>query len=123
VYIFRGIPPLSQRRNAAGQSDAALDSDGDGLSNLAEYLSGTDPRDAASALKIDSVTESNGALILRFTAVANRSYTIQYRDNVGSGAWQKLSNITDQATTQPVDVPDSVNGGTRYYRLTTPALP
>jgi len=109
--------------NADDPSDAALDSDGDGLSNLAEYLSGTDPRNAASALKIDSVTESNGTLILRFTAVANRSYTIQYRGNAASGAWQELTNITGQATTQSVDVPDSVNGGTRYYRLTTPALP
>src|SRR6185436_18709031 len=37
-------------------ADAALDPDGDGMSNWQEYVAGTDPTNALSYLKIDSIT-------------------------------------------------------------------
>ena len=111
--------------NPDDPADAKLDSDGDGLTNLQEYLSGTNPRDASSHLKFDSVTVSAGTVTLRLTAVANRSYTIQYRDDLAAGDWQKLTNVLAGAATHAADVPDPAGGGARerFYRLVTPEIP
>jgi hypothetical protein len=105
-------------------ADAALDSDGDGLTNLQEYLSGTNPREFSSGLKFDSVSAMAGTVLLRFTAVANQSYSIQYRDDLANGGWQKLTNVLAGATTRAIDVPDSDGGALdRFYRLVTPQIP
>jgi hypothetical protein len=105
-------------------ADADLDADGDGQSNLQEYLSGTNPREASSRLIFDSVAASAGMVTMRFTAVANRSYTIQYRDDLTAGGWVRLTNVLAGATTGAADVPDPAGGGReRYYRLLTPLNP
>jgi len=102
-------------------ADAARDADGDGLTNLQEYRSGTNPREVSSGLKFDSVSTFDGTVVLQFTAVANRSYTIQFRDDLAVGQWQKLTNVLAGASTRAIDVPDR-NGGAldRFYRLATP---
>jgi len=107
-------------------ADAALDSDNDGLTNLQEYLSGTNPRDASSRLQFDLVSALGGTVTLRFTAMSNHSYTIQYRDDLATGGWQKLTNVLAGATTRAADVPDPAGGGggrERFYRLVTPLIP
>jgi len=105
-------------------ADADLDPDGDGMANLQEYLSGTNPREASSRLKFDSVAASVGMVTLRFTAVANRSYTIQYRDDLAAGGWLNLTNVLAGDTTRTADVPDpAVGARERFYRLVTPLTP
>jgi hypothetical protein len=105
-------------------ADAALDPDGDGLTNLQEYLSGTNPRDASSRLQFDAVSALAGTVTLRFTAVANLSYTIQYRDDLATGGWQKLTNVLASPSTRAAEVPDPAGGvGERCYRLVTPEIP
>src|SRR4030095_678384 len=76
-------------------NDAALDSDGDGMTNLQEYTAGTDPSVKQDYLKIDGIKLINGAeeIAIRFMAVSNKTYTIQYRDSVDSGAWQRLADV------------------------------
>jgi hypothetical protein len=75
-------------------------------------------------LKFDFVAASAGTVTLRFTAVSNQSYTIQYRDDLAAGGWQKLTNVLAGATTRAADVPDPAGGGVRerFYRLVTPEL-
>src|SRR3989442_11141385 len=106
-------------------ADAELDSDGDGLTNLQEYLSGTNPREPSSRLQFDSLSALAGTVTLRFTAVANLSYTIQYRDDLATGGWQKLTNVLTGATTRAADVPDPAAGNARerFYRLVPPPTP
>ena len=110
--------------NPYSPADASLDADLDGLSNLSEFLSGTDPRDADSALGFESATLTNGSVVLRFTALANRSYTVQYKPNLTSGLWEKLVDAS-QGPERTVIVTDSASGQSqsRFYRLVTPATP
>jgi hypothetical protein len=109
--------------SATGINGATGDPDNDGLTNLQEYVSGTDPRDAASYLKINSILADSPRSI-RFNAVAGKTYTIQYRQEVDNGVWQKLVDVAAQGVTGEIAVTDSNPGTmTRFYRLVTPATP
>ena len=49
------------------------DSDGDGVSNLQEYLAGTDPTNGASAFRILSVMPTNNDLLVSWVAGGGRT--------------------------------------------------
>jgi WD40-like Beta Propeller Repeat len=74
-------------------SRADDDSDGDGTSNLEEYLAGTVPTDPNSilALKISAFTAPGANVLLTWPTVPGRSYQVQYKDNLTDPSW---SNIT-----------------------------
>lgn len=111
--------------DAASAQDAGWDADGDGQPNLAEYLSGTHPRDPLSYLKVTSISADKNAVLLRFLAAAGKTYTIQYRDSIASGDWLKLTDIKAQPVTQMIDLTNLVSpaNNNRFYRLLTPSLP
>ena len=94
-----------------------------GMSNLDEYRAGTDPRNALSVLKLEvQLTESTRDLLLRFAAVSNKSYTIQYRGALGTGNWRDLLNIAAEPANRLVSVTNAIPAepGAGYYRLVTP---
>lgn len=70
-------------------TDAALDSDGDGMSNFAEYRAGTDPRSAGSYLSlnmaISNVPDATVGIVLSWYSVTNRSYTLWRSTNLVDG--------------------------------------
>ena len=106
-------------------ADATNDFDGDGMSNLQEYLAGTNPTNALSYLRINTAGAlAGGGTTLTFSAVSNKTYTIQYRDEAGSGAWLRLADFTAATTNRVVAYTNAVPGSfRRFYRLTTPKLP
>ena len=102
--------------------DGTGDFDSDGASDLNEFLAGTNPTSAASYLKIDSTGVNGSVCTLGFTAVAGKTYTVQFRDLVDTGGWQKLTDIPAQLTTGPLAVTDpNLTSATRFYRVVTPA--
>jgi parallel beta-helix repeat protein len=106
-------------------ADATEDADGDGLTNWQEYWSGTAPLDPASALRLEVIGFSIDAVTLRFAAVGDKSYTLQYRTNAVAGAWQKLTDVPVASAGRLVEWPDpdAHQSGVRFYRLVTPAQP
>jgi hypothetical protein len=108
--------------SAGNAADALLDPDGDGLNNRAEYIAGTDPLDAASCLRVTQVSVSSPAQIT-FQAVSNKTYTIEYTDDLNASAWQKLADRVASPTSGPATVLDPNPSAHRLYRLTTPKLP
>lgn len=94
-------------------SDAAIDADGDGRSNLEEYLTGTDPTSAADVLKID-VTDQ----MIAFQAASNRTYAVEYCERLGSGSWQLLRFFTAATTNRTLSVRNCAPG---FYRVVTPS--
>jgi hypothetical protein len=103
-------------------ADAQLDSDGDGLSNRAEYLAGTNPTNALSYLRIDSLSVGSGAMI-SFGTVSNRAYTVQFSDRLGGGSWSRLVDVPARVSNRVEQVTDPNYTTNRFYRLATPRQP
>jgi len=102
--------------------DGSGDFDGDGMTDLQEYIAGTDPTDPTSYLKVDKISLS-GLATLQFVAVSNRTYTIQYKDDLANSAWQKLADVLGQPTNRTYVVIDPTTTTNRYYRLAIPIQP
>jgi hypothetical protein len=109
------------------RSRAQDDADGDGLSNLQEYLAGTIPLNSQSCLKLHvlGVDPGTGRPQISFTAVAGIDYTLEYSDNLNAGLWHKLIDVPADSTTRlvPVDDPGAASAPTRFYRVVTPIQP
>ncbi|HKS36509.1 MAG TPA: hypothetical protein VJW76_04925, partial [Verrucomicrobiae bacterium] len=105
-------------------TDAAMDADGDGLSNRNEFLSGTSPVDPVSGLRLEADRAGGGGVLLRFTAMSGRGYTLQYRDSLSGGQWQRLTDVPADMGTRLLELPDAPGGiSERFYRLITPIIP
>jgi len=115
---------IAHQLNPDYAGDAALDPDQDGFSNLQEYLAGTDPHDSASLLSFEPVAVRNGAIVLQFTQVAGKSYSVLYRDSFSGGAWLKLKDVPPSSITTMTEVvvAPPVDSRERYYRLVTPTI-
>jgi hypothetical protein len=107
------------------QAAPGADPDNDRFNNLQEYLAGTNPTLAGSFLKIDAVQPAGNNRVIYFTAVAGKSYSILFKDDLNEGIWFRLANIPAQGATGQIGVTDTTAGGSsiRFYQLTTPALP
>jgi len=75
--------------------DANEDSDGDGYSNLEEYLCGTDPRDAQSSLRLH-LRQAGQLLNLGGQLAPGRSCRILTSPSLINGAWQIYTNIASE---------------------------
>ncbi|HXJ60938.1 MAG TPA: lamin tail domain-containing protein [Verrucomicrobiae bacterium] len=99
--------------------DAQFDSDGDGMTNLEEFLAGTDPTDSADRLRVTAIDWVDGSVRLRFPLVPGKVYEIQYCDETPAGTWQSLRIIGPETSARTAEVLDTnVAGvGARYYRI------
>jgi hypothetical protein len=107
----------------ASLADALQDPDGDGQSNVAEYIAGTDPRNPGDVLRL-ALSLDGGTPAITFRAVAGKSYTIQYKAALVGPTWEKLTDVTAQPTTREILFLDTAAAGQvhRFYRLITPAI-
>ena len=78
-------------------SDSVLDSDGDGASNLNEFLAGTDPTNAASVFRIVGLQPETEDLRLTWTTVGGKTYRVQTNSIPDAGSFADLSG--------PISVP------------------
>lgn len=98
--------------------DGAADWDGDGQTDLAEYLAGTDPKNAASKLQVDRQLTVNGVnATVRWSAVAGKKYRVQYKDEV-TAAWLYLPGDVTAAGPTASKLDDTItNQARRFYRV------
>jgi hypothetical protein len=104
-------------------ANALVDADGDGRSNLEEYLSGTNPTDPASVLKI--LLDATNGTPFQFIAQSNISYTVQWRSNLITSVWSNLTSISAQPLVRTVEVnaASAPLPPERYIRVVTPLVP
>ena len=120
-----GLPDDWERANGLNPentTDALIDTDGDGISNLDEFRSGTRPSDASSAFRLNAERATGNGLLLHFTATVGRSYSILSTGALGE-PWMSISQIPS-GPLREISVPVSESlRSTRLYRLITPSVP
>lgn len=95
-----GIPDDYEVANALNRlaDDAAQDLDGDGMSNLAEFIAGTSANDAGSVLRITRVLPAGGTgLQVFWSAVAGHKYDVQISGRA-EGSYQAVATVLAGAT-------------------------
>jgi hypothetical protein len=89
------------------------DDDGDGMSNAAELVAGTNPQSASSNFVASASRPSSNSVTVTWTPVAGRTYKVQATDNLASGAWNNLA--TGQTSGSYTE--NSVSSTARFYRV------
>ncbi|HXX42804.1 MAG TPA: alpha-amylase family glycosyl hydrolase [Chthoniobacterales bacterium] len=95
-----GIPDwwrLAYFDHAVGEdgdgSRGSDDPDGDGLTNLQEYLAGTNPLDPSSRFAIINIAIVGNDVQITWSSVSGKSYQLQRADSPDSGAdWQNVGS-------------------------------
>lgn len=121
-----GLPDAWEALHGFGAgNDHDADPDADGRSNWEEYISGTNPTNALSVLKVALSAAGGGGATVSFTAMPNIGYSILYQTNLADATWLKLTNVPPQTGTNWIQVTDPAARANRtiYYRIATPPLP
>lgn len=118
--------------SVSGQSSPGTgDSDGDGQSDAAEAVAGTNPNNAADFLRITSVspaTEGGGPITLTWSSVPGKWYQVQESTTLATGSWTSVLPAPAPAAAAPatttsavVTAPAAPPG--RHYRVTVVPAP
>lgn len=117
-----GMPDLWETTysfNINNPADAALDADGDGLSNLAECLAGTNPREAGSLLRITKILRDTNESRITWTTVGSHNYLVQGGTNVtnAGGSVSPLISVPPGGESTKTYVHTNVSIPTYYYQI------
>ena len=118
-----GLPDWWETANfgALGVNPNA-DADGDGMTNLQEYLAGTNPRNANSRLAITATAlVPNGAnrdFRLSFPSVSGVTYRVETSATLAAGSWSTLgTDLSGTGATLQATDPAANTRARRFYRL------
>jgi hypothetical protein len=117
-----GLPDPWEVANGFSTNDpgnASIDLDGDGMTLLQEYLADTDWNDPSSYLHIDRISVP-GTTSIEFQAAENRTYSIEYKDELRDAVWSRLIDVPAGTAPRTVSVNDPASSPKRFYRLVTP---
>lgn len=115
-----GIPADWERRHFLQTSgtDPDGDPDGDGLSNLGEWLADTDPHDAASRFSMRGIAPAATArtITLSWPSVAGRTYTVLRAERLGEPFLPYRTGISATPPENVIDLP-SDDSDAAFYRI------
>jgi hypothetical protein len=96
-------------------SHAAVDADGDGVTNLAEYKLGTNPLDASDNLRVRANASARN-FRMRFRTAEGRKYVLEASATLQPGSWQ-IVRPEIVGTGAAYEMNEDSNGARLYYRL------
>lgn len=97
-----------------GSNDSGGDADGDGLSNLNEYLLGTNPKAGDSFFRAIITPLSGTTDRVTWNSVAGKAYIVEWSPDLAT-PFAMLRNVTASGSSSQVDVPRS--GAVGFYRV------
>jgi hypothetical protein len=103
--------------NTGNAADSA-DPDGDGWTNTQEFISGTNPNNSSSLLRISQMQTSGNNMNLSFPTVSSRTYRLERSDTLLGGSWITVQdNIPGTGSPVQVTDPNIANQEKRFYRI------
>ncbi len=101
-------------------SSASADPDHDGMNNYQEYIAGTNPTNAASVFKIQSLTNSQAGFTINFQSAWGRNYTLYATTNLAAGTWtavQSQATILGDGGVDALTDSTTATNALRFYRV------
>ena len=113
------IQHFGSTNNPMAAPDA--DPDGDGQNNEAEFMTGTDPTNSASAFRITSVVRTSNDMRVTWSTVGGRTNAVQAAASSG-GSYSNVSPDlimfgSGDTTTNYLDIGAGTNTPSRFYRV------
>ena len=98
-------------------TDPNADPDHDGMNNLAEWIAGTNPTNAASVLRASVVSNSPSGVVVSWSSVAGKNYWLARSTNLLTGFSTISTNIAATAPTNFLTDTAVLPGTSRFYRV------
>jgi len=98
-------------------TDPNADPDHDGMSNLAEWIAGTNPTNAASVLRASIVSNNLSGVVVSWSSTAGKTYWLARSTNLLTGFSTINTNIAATAPTNILTDTSVLSGNTRFYRV------
>lgn len=109
---------------ASGSASDDADPDGDGWDNGSEYISGTNPTDPSSQLRITKLIATGADFTVTFPTIAGRHYTVQATDDLAATSWETVlhegvpaANLTGTGGNLHVTDSGGAAHAKRFYRI------
>ncbi len=94
------------------------DEDGDGLSNFAEFIGGSNPKDASSGFRPVTQIASAGSRRLEWPASPGVGYRVEFSASLAPGSWTPLTNIVaNLGSIATCTDPNTAGVSNRFYRV------
>jgi hypothetical protein len=109
---------LAHGLNPANAADAVMDDDGDGMTNLREFLAGTDPANPASALRITSLNVTGSDTRVSFSSALDKNYNVESTGILQPPNWTSVTqNVAGTGGSIQIINPGGATNAANYYRV------
>ena len=117
-----GNGPWQDLRIVCAQSYNRLEQVADATQGRSRFYRVAVDQQPGAPLKI-RLLDMPFARTLSFSAVSNKTYTVQYTDRLGAGPWLKLVDLPAQPVNRVETLMDPDWKTNRFYRVITPRQP